>query len=236
MDVARVAQPVLLRLRDVHHAFRSGNSQVRALAGVNLDVRAGEAVAITGPSGSGKSTLLHVIAGIEPLQEGEVLLEGQSLRGLSDAELHRLRRRRLGLVFQSFNLLANLRAGENVALPLELDGVRRDEAQRRAQARLASVGLGEQLARFPDELSGGQQQRVAVARALVAGAKILLADEPTGSLDSATGERVVELLVGRAVAEGAAVLIVTHDDAVAARCHRRHELRDGLLGDEATAA
>ncbi len=236
MDVAHVTQPRLLSVRDVHHTFGSGARQVRALSGVNLDVRAGESVAITGPSGSGKSTLLHLIAGIEPLQAGEVLVDDRPLSGFSDAEMHRFRRRSLGLVFQSFNLLANLRAVENVALPLELDGMSRVQAHQRARARLESVGLGDQLDRFPDELSGGQQQRVAIARALVTGAKILLADEPTGALDSRTGERVVDLLIECAAEERAAMLIVTHDDAVAGACDRQHELRDGVLGGQGSTA
>ncbi len=203
--------------------------EVVGLAGVDVAVRAGEALAVMGPSGNGKTTLLHVLAGILTPDQGEVWLGGERVDQLSDAQRTVLRRRRLGFVFQDNQLLAELPADENVALPLMVDGVSRREAVTRARAMLAQVGLANEANRRPGELSGGQAQRVAIARALVGEPQAVFADEPTGALDAATGAQVIDLLVGSATHRGAAVVVVTHDDAVAARCHRVVRIVDGRV-------
>ncbi|WP_028709434.1 ABC transporter ATP-binding protein [Propionicicella superfundia] len=204
---------------------------VHALRDVSLTVTAGELVAVMGPSGSGKSTLLAIAGTLLSPTEGDVLISGTSLREASRKELAGLRRRSLGFVFQDFNLLPALTVIENTALPLELDGLPR--AYSRAQARevLASVGLSDRLDAYPDELSGGQQQRIAIARAVVGERSLVLADEPTGALDSATGEEVMRLLRGR-VDAGAAGVLVTHEATHAAWADRIVFLRDGRLVDE----
>lgn len=204
---------------------------VVGLAGVDVAVQAGEALAIVGPSGNGKTTLLHVLAGILSPDQGEVWLSGERVDQLGDADRTKLRRRRLGFVFQDNQLLAELPADENVALPLMVDGVSRRGAIDRARAGLAQVGLAAETGRRPGELSGGQAQRVAIARALVGDPQAVFADEPTGALDAATGAQVIDLLVGAATHRGAAVVVVTHDDAVAARCHRVVRIVDGRVSD-----
>ncbi|MDX6284345.1 MAG: putative transport system ATP-binding protein [Kribbellaceae bacterium] len=204
---------------------------VVGLAGVDVQVHAGEALAVMGPSGNGKTTLLHVLAGILSPDQGEVWLGSERVDQLNDAARTVLRRRRLGFVFQDNQLLAELPADENVALPLMVDGVSRREAIKRARATLAQVGLANEAGRRPGELSGGQAQRVAIARALVGEPQAVFADEPTGALDAATGAQVIDLLVGAATHRGAAVVVVTHDDAVAARCHRVVRIVDGRVSD-----
>ncbi|WP_343979154.1 ABC transporter ATP-binding protein [Kribbella koreensis] len=204
---------------------------VVGLAGVDVQVRAGEALAVMGPSGNGKTTLLHVLAGILSPDQGEVWLGNDRVDQLNDAARTVLRRRRLGFVFQDNQLLAELPADENVALPLMVDGVSRREAIKRARATLAQVRLASEAGRRPGELSGGQAQRVAIARALVGEPQAVFADEPTGALDAATGAQVIDLLVGAATHRGAAVVVVTHDDAVAARCHRVLRIVDGRVSD-----
>jgi putative ABC transport system ATP-binding protein len=204
---------------------------VVGLAGVDVAVRAGEALAVMGPSGNGKTTLLHVLAGILSPDQGEVWLSGERVDHLGDAARTKLRRRRLGFVFQDNQLLAELPADENVALPLMVDGVSRRDAIARARAGLAQVGLAAEAGRRPGELSGGQAQRVAIARALVGEPQVVFADEPTGALDAATGAQVIDLLIGAATHRGAAVVVVTHDDAVAARCHRVVRIVDGRVSD-----
>jgi putative ABC transport system ATP-binding protein len=203
--------------------------QVVGLAGVDVAVGAGEALAVMGPSGNGKTTLLHVLAGILSPDQGEVWLGGERVDQLNDAARTVLRRRRLGFVFQDNQLLAELPADENVALPLMVDGLSRRDAIGRARATLAQVGLSNEVSRRPGELSGGQAQRVAIARALVGEPQVVFADEPTGALDAATGGQVIDLLVGAATHRGAAVVVVTHDDAVAARCHRVVRIVDGRV-------
>src|SRR5690606_20556151 len=203
---------------------------VHALRGVGLTVAAGELVAVMGPSGSGKSTLLNLAGGLDRPTQGEVHIEGQYLGSLNRRELAALRRRRVGYVFQDFNLLPSLTAAENVALPLELDGVSVRKARAAALAALAEVDLDGYAERFPDEMSGGQQQRVAIARALVGERRLVLADEPTGALDSQTGEAVLRLLRAR-VDAGAAAVLVTHDARHAAWADRVVFLRDGLIVD-----
>jgi putative ABC transport system ATP-binding protein len=202
---------------------------VVGLAGVDVSVHAGEALAVMGPSGNGKTTLLHVLAGILTPDQGEVWLGGERVDQLGDAARTVLRRQRLGFVFQDNQLLAELPADENVALPLMVDGVSRREAIGRARNMLAQVGLSAEVSRRPGELSGGQAQRVAIARALVGEPQAVFADEPTGALDAATGAQVIDLLVGAATHRGAAVVVVTHDDAVAARCHRVVRIVDGRV-------
>jgi putative ABC transport system ATP-binding protein len=221
----------VLELHEVTRTHGSGESAVHALRAVTLSVAAGELLAVTGASGSGKSTLLNLAGGLDTPDGGEVRVGGRSLRGLSRAELARVRRRTIGYIFQAFNLVPSLTALENVALPLELDGMNRRRAGRLAADALVAVELGELGGRFPDELSGGQQQRVAIARALVGERTIVLADEPTGALDSATGDAVLALL-HRQVQRGAAGVLVTHDQAYAERADRVVRLHDGRVIDE----
>jgi putative ABC transport system ATP-binding protein len=220
----------VLELREVSRQHGSGPAAVHALRGVSLVVHPGELVAVMGPSGSGKSTLLTLAGGLDRPTSGQVLVDGQPLAGLSTAAVARLRRRSLGYVFQDLNLIPSLTAAENVQLPLELDGVRTATARRAARESLAEVGLADQADRFPDEMSGGQQQRTAIARALVGDRRLVLADEPTGALDSETGEAVMELLRTR-VDAGAAALLVTHEARHAAWADRVVFLRDGVLVD-----
>ncbi|HEX5543381.1 MAG TPA: ABC transporter ATP-binding protein [Micromonospora sp.] len=220
----------VLELRSVHRTHGSGEAAVHALRGVSLTVQSGEFVAVMGPSGSGKSTLLNLAGGLDSPSQGEVLVEGQHLRALNRRQLARLRRRSVGYVFQDLNLLASLTAAENVALPLELDGLGVRPARRLALAALAEVDLADLGPRFPDEMSGGQQQRVAIARALVGDRRLVLADEPTGALDSQTGEAVLRLLRAR-VDAGAAAVLVTHEARHAAWADRVVFLRDGIVVD-----
>ncbi|GAA1413530.1 ABC transporter ATP-binding protein [Catellatospora coxensis] len=220
----------VLQLRDVHRTHGTGEAAVQALAGVTLDVLAGELVAVMGPSGSGKSTLLNLAGGLDAPDTGEVLVEGLALSTLHRRELAGLRRRSVGYVFQALNLLPSLTAAENVALPLELDGVSARKARPLAEAALSEVELDGYADRFPDEMSGGQQQRVAIARALVGQRRLVLADEPTGALDSVTGEAVLRLLRAR-VDAGAAAVLVTHEARHAAWADRVIFLRDGRIVD-----
>jgi putative ABC transport system ATP-binding protein len=220
----------VLELADATRVHGHGATEVRALAGVSLQVLPGELVAVMGPSGSGKSTLLTLAGGLDTPTTGEVYVEGQPLSALSPAELARLRRRSLGYVFQDLNLIPALTAVENVMLPLELDGERQGAARRTALQTLAEMDLAELADRFPDEMSGGQQQRVAIARALVGPRRLVLADEPTGALDSETGEAVLRVLRAR-VDAGAAGLLVTHEARHAAWADRVVFLRDGVVID-----
>jgi putative ABC transport system ATP-binding protein len=225
------ARTVVLELRRVGRVHGSGEAQVHALADVDLTVEAGELIAIMGPSGSGKSTLLNVAGGLDSPTSGDVIVTGQRLGGLSRSALARLRRRQIGYVFQSLNLLPSLTAVENVMLPRELDGVPTRRARRDAEAVLRELGLLDLADRFPDDMSGGQQQRVAIARAVVGDRALVLADEPTGALDSHTGEDVLRLLRGRCDA-GAAGVLVTHDARHAAWADRVVFLRDGRTADD----
>ena len=220
----------VLELRAVHRTHGTGPAAVHALRGVSLVVRPGELVAVMGPSGSGKSTLLALAGGLDRPTRGDVRVEGQRLGALDPRGLAQLRRRRIGYIFQQLNLLGSLSALENVALPLELDGVGGRKARTAALAALAEVGLPALADRFPDQLSGGQQQRVAIARALVGERRLVLADEPTGALDSQTGEAVLHLL-RRRVDAGAAGILVTHEARHAGWADRVVFLRDGVLVD-----
>ncbi len=220
----------VLELRTVHRQHGGGAAAVHALRGVTLAVRPGELVAVMGPSGSGKSTLLNLAGGLDSPTQGEVWVEGHHLGTLDRRRLAQVRRRSVGYVFQDLNLLASLTAAENVALPLELDGMGVRQARRLAHAALAEVALDGLSARFPDDLSGGQQQRVAIARALVGQRRLILADEPTGALDSRTGEAVLRLLRAR-IDAGAAGVLVTHESRHAAWADRVVFLRDGIVVD-----
>ncbi|WP_285794354.1 ABC transporter ATP-binding protein [Micromonospora sp. NBRC 107095] len=220
----------MLELRAVHRTHGTGPAAVHALRGVSLVVRPGELVAVMGPSGSGKSTLLALAGGLDRPTGGEVRVEGQPLGALDRRGLAQLRRRRIGYIFQQLNLLGSLSAVENVALPLELDGTSGRRARALAMAALTEVGLPALGDRFPDQLSGGQQQRVAIARALVGERRLVLADEPTGALDSETGEAVLHLL-RRRIDAGAAGVLVTHEARHAGWADRVVFLRDGVLVD-----
>ncbi|WSR59981.1 ABC transporter ATP-binding protein [Micromonospora ureilytica] len=220
----------MLELRAVHRTHGVGPASVHALRGVSLVVRPGELVAVMGPSGSGKSTLLALAGGLDRPTGGEVRVEGQPLGALDRRGLAQLRRRRIGYIFQQLNLLGSLSALENVALPLELDGTSGRRARALAMAALTEVGLPALGDRFPDQLSGGQQQRVAIARALVGERRLVLADEPTGALDSQTGEAVLHLL-RRRIDAGAAGVLVTHEARHAGWADRVVFLRDGVLVD-----
>ncbi len=217
----------LIQLRSLTKRFRSGEALLTVLEEIDLTIESGHSVAIQGPSGSGKSTLLALIAGLDRPSSGEVLLEGKPIQDLSEDALALLRRRKIGFVFQSFQLLPNLTALENVLLPLELAEI--DAAPERAAELLRLVDLAERTHHYPGQLSGGEQQRVALARAFATQPPILLADEPTGNLDGATGERVLEVLADLKRRFGTTLVLVTHDPAVAAIADRRLWLRAGRL-------
>jgi len=225
----------VLELVDVTRIHGSGATAVHALRGVSLAVEAGELVAVMGPSGSGKSTLLNVAGGLDTVTTGAVRVEGVDLASLSRAELAAVRRRSAGYVFQDLNLIPSLTAAENAALPLELDGRSPRAARAEAMASLAALDMDRLADRFPDDMSGGQQQRVAIARALVGGRRLLLADEPTGALDSETGDAVLRLLRQRCD-EGTAVLLVTHEARHSGWADRVVFLRDGRVSDTAVYA
>ncbi|RKT05643.1 putative ABC transport system ATP-binding protein [Streptomyces sp. 3211.6] len=224
------AQPVL-RLEKLVRTHGSGATEVHALRGIDLAVHPGELVAVMGPSGSGKSTLLTLAGGLDTPTSGRVVVEGVDITTAGRRKLSALRRRSIGYVFQDYNLIPALTAAENVALPLELDGTSARKARTAALAALEEIGLRALAGRFPDEMSGGQQQRVAIARALVGDRRLVLADEPTGALDSETGESVLALLRLRCDA-GAAGILVTHEPRFAAWADRVVFLRDGSVVDE----
>ncbi len=220
----------MLELRSVSKTYGHGPSEVRALQDVDLIVASGEMVAVMGPSGSGKSTLLTIAGSLEEASSGDVLVDGQDVSFMTADERARLRRRQIGYVFQDFNLLPGLTALENVSLPLELDGVDLGRAQPEALRALDDLEMRQRAEHFPDELSGGEQQRVAIARAVVGSRRLLLADEPSGALDSVNGEAVIRLL--RTVCRsGLAVVVVTHDSQLAAWADRIVFLRDGRVVD-----
>jgi putative ABC transport system ATP-binding protein len=224
----------VLELRDVSRNYGDGTAAVAALSSVSVSVSPGELVAVMGPSGSGKSTLLQLAGGLDRPSDGQVLVDGHDLAGLSARALAALRRQRVGYVFQRLNLLASLTALENVMLPLELDGIASRTARASATAALAEVDFEGSTKRYPDDLSGGEQQRVAIARAVVGERALLLADEPTGALDTVSGEAILELLGARRDA-GAAVVLVTHEPRFAGWADRVVFLRDGKVIDEAHA-
>ena len=231
------SESIAVKIRGLRKVFGTGATRVDALAGVDLDIPAGQFLAVMGPSGSGKSTLLHLVAGLDRPDGGSIHISGQDILTLSDDEITILRRRRLGLVFQAFNLLDTLTAAENVCLPLVVDGVSEVEAQRRATEALERVGLDRRGGHLPKEMSGGEQQRVAIARALAIRPVMLLADEPTGNLDTHNGDQVMQLL-RELVSDGQTILMVTHNPAHAVLADRIVTLRDGnimhdrLLGEQ----
>jgi len=221
----------VLEMRSVTKVYGSGPSEVRALWEVDVSVESGELVAVMGPSGSGKSTLLTIAGSLEEPTSGEVLVLGTDLASMSRNERARLRRRSIGYVFQDFNLLLGLTAIENAALPLELDGMNAQQAQRIGMQALEQLGVAERAGHFPDDLSGGERQRVAIARALVGDRQLLLADEPTGALDSVNGEAVMRL-VRDACQRGVSGVVVTHDAQLASWADRIVFLRDGRVVDQ----
>ncbi len=222
----------LVQIENLAKVYGTGETAVIALDHVSLDVNAGEFVAVMGPSGCGKSTLLHLLGGLDLPTEGQVTIDGQTLNNLSDDALTRLRRQKIGFIFQFFNLIPLLDATENAALPILLDGVPQAKARAKAQEWLHKVGLGDRLNNRPDQLSGGQQQRVAISRALVAEPKLVLADEPTGNLDSRMADEIAMLLRQVASEWGRAVVMVTHDSHIASYADRILFLRDGQIVDE----
>ena len=220
-------------LDDVHVSLGRAAARVHILKGINLEVGRGEAVGLTGPSGSGKSTLLSVLAGLERPERGAVTIDGIRIEALDEDRLARFRGQRIGIVFQSFHLIPTMTALENVAVPLELAG--RRDAFRRAEQELGAVGLGDRLDHYPAQLSGGEQQRTALARALAPDPAILVADEPTGNLDEATGRAVMDLIFATRRERGATLVLVTHDPQLAARCDRTIRLRSGRIDAEPAA-
>jgi putative ABC transport system ATP-binding protein len=219
----------IVKLDHVEKSYRLGKTKVNALRGVSLSLREREFVVVMGPSGSGKTTLLNIIGTLDRPSSGQVLLEGKDIGKMKDGELAELRRHKIGFVFQFHNLIPVLTALENVQLPLLTSGVKTSQAEERAKILLGKVGLSDRLNHLPDEISGGEQQRVAIARALANHPRILLADEPTGDLDTKTGTEVVQLMYDMAKQENATVMVVTHDPVVAKRAERVFEMRDGIL-------
>jgi len=217
----------VVSLKNVSLTLPSRAGNVEILRGVDLDLASGEAVGLVGPSGSGKTTLLMVIAGLEKISSGAVQVAGRPITALSEDQLAAFRRDHVGIVFQSFHLIPTMTALENVAVPLEFKGVA--QAMTIAAEKLQRVGLGHRLSHYPGQLSGGEQQRVAIARALASGARIILADEPTGNLDQETGAAIIDLLFDMRASEGASLLLITHDMALAARCDRMAQMRDGRI-------
>ncbi len=222
---------VVIRAQDLTKVYKMGEVEVHALRGVSLEIARGAVVAIMGPSGSGKSTLMNIIGCLDRPTSGEYLLDGEQVSRLSDDQLASIRNRKVGFVFQSFNLLSRATALANVELPMRYAGVGRGRRER-ALAALEAVGLGDRIHHRPNELSGGQQQRVAIARALVNDPAIILADEPTGNLDSKSGEEIIQLLLNLNRERGTTLVIVTHDAEVAARTQRIIRLRDGRVEND----
>ena len=219
----------LIDLSDIRLTFGQGVTATEVLHGASLRLMSGESAALLGPSGSGKSSLLAIAAGLERANGGQALLLGSDMTALDEDSLARLRGRGVGIVLQSFHLLPTMTALENVAVPLELAGA--GDARGRARAELEAVGLGHRLDHYPAQLSGGEQQRVAIARATAPRPKLLLADEPTGNLDAATGAAIIDLLFDRASAAGAGLLVITHDPAIAARAGRTLRMVDGRVAE-----
>jgi putative ABC transport system ATP-binding protein len=218
-----------LSLDSVNLKLSSRAGEVHILKDVTIKAEPGEAIGIVGPSGSGKTSLLMVISGLEPVTSGKISVAGTTLHDKGEEDLSRFRRDTIGIVFQSFHLIPTLTAVENVAIPMEFKGVK--DAAARAEAGLKRVGLGHRLTHYPGQLSGGEQQRVAIARALASGARILLADEPTGNLDQETGRAIIDLLFDLKDKEGATLLLVTHDPSLARRCGRVISVRDGHVSE-----
>jgi putative ABC transport system ATP-binding protein len=228
--VSQSAEKSIVMLRQANLTLGDGASSVHVLKGIDLDISGGQSVGIVGPSGSGKSTLLMVVAGLERLDTGEVHVAGHPLHTLGEDAVAAVRGSSIGIVFQSFHLIPNMTALENVAVPLELAG--RADAFERAREELVAVGLGERLTHYPGQLSGGEQQRVAIARALAPDPALIVADEPTGNLDGDTGRQIADLLFAKQAERGATLLLVTHDPSLASRCNRQVSVRSGLIVDD----
>jgi putative ABC transport system ATP-binding protein len=229
---APAADP-MIRLAGVQLTLPSAAGPVHILRGLDLLVGRGETVSVVGPSGSGKSSMMMIVAGLERATVGEVVVAGHDLSALDEDALARFRRDAVGIVFQDFHLIPTMTALENVAIPLEFAG--RADARERATACLEQVGLGHRLVHYPGQLSGGEQQRVALARAFAPEPDLLLADEPTGNLDGATGAQVIDLLFGLAASHGTTLVLITHESALAERCARSVQLNDGLIVSDALA-
>ena len=229
-----MAANIVIDARDVTLRFGVGDAAVDVLRGVSLQVGAGERLAILGPSGSGKSSLMAVLSGLEKASSGRVHIAGADFSALDEDGLARARRGRIGIVLQAFHLIPTMTAIENVAVPLELAGIA--DPQDKARAELIAVGLGHRLDHYPTQLSGGEQQRVGLARAIAARPALIFGDEPTGNLDEATGDAVVELLFARLAETGATLVLITHDASLAARCDRVIEMKDGHIVRDATRA
>ena len=223
---------IVVNARDVTKVYKMGEFDVHALRGVSLDIARSEVVSIMGPSGSGKSTLMNVLGCLDRPTEGEYLLDGEKVEGLNDDQLSSIRNRKVGFVFQSFNLLPRQTALTNVVLPLRYAGVNNQEAHERAMAALEKVGLGDRVKHRPNALSGGEQQRVAIARSLVNDPAVILADEPTGALDSKSGQEIMELLLKMNEEQGTTLIFVTHDPRIAAMTQRTIHLKDGLVKED----
>jgi putative ABC transport system ATP-binding protein len=224
----------IITLKKADLTLGSAAARVHVLKGIDLAIGAGESVGIVGPSGSGKSTLLMVLAGLERLDSGEIVIADTALHALSEDALADFRGKNIGIVFQSFHLITNMTALENVAVPLELANIR--NAFEIARQELTAVGLGERLNHYPGQLSGGEQQRVAIARALAPSPTVLIADEPTGNLDTETGRQIADLLFAKQAERGMTMLLVTHDTALAARCSRQVRVRSGQIVDDGAPA
>ncbi len=225
-----VSDTWMIELDDVRLSLSSGAGRVDILRGLDLTVVAGDSIAIVGPSGAGKSTMMMIVAGLERADTGTVRVAGNDLIGLDEDALALFRRDHVGIVFQSFHLIPTMTALENVAVPLEFAG--RADAFDRARDSLDRVGLGHRVTHYPGQLSGGEQQRVAIARAFAPGGDLLLADEPTGNLDGATGEKIIDLLFDLQAADGRTLMLITHDEALASRCNRVARLLDGRIIDD----
>ena len=228
------SQTSVIALENAHLSLGSDAASVHILKGISLHIDAGESVGILGPSGAGKTSLLMILAGLETLSNGRISLDGTDITSLDEDRLAALRRDLVGIVFQAFRLIPSLTALQNVAIPLELAG--RDDADDMAKSALKSVGLAHRLSHLPDQMSGGEQQRVAIARAMVAKPRILLADEPTGNLDSVTGEKVIKNLFKSAADANAALVLVTHDANLAAQCSRVLHIEDGVIVHDSKSA
>ncbi len=218
----------IITIRNIYKIYNEGDSEVRALNGISMDVNKGEFVAIVGQSGSGKSTLMNTLGCLDVPTAGEYLLDGENVEDLSEDELSEVRNRKIGFIFQGFNLVPGLTALENVELPLSYRRIPREERRELAEDALQRVGLGRRMRHRPGQMSGGQQQRVAIARAIAARPPIILADEPTGNLDTKSGSAVMEILHGLHQ-EGKTILLITHDEAIARQAQRRITIRDGII-------
>jgi len=219
----------VLTAKNVNKSYHQGERQIEILKGLNLEVEAGQSIAILGQSGSGKSTFLSTMSGIEEVDSGTITFNDKDLTSFSEDEMTRFRGKHMGIIFQQFHLLSHLNALENVALPLEIQGESSKAAYDRARELLNSVGLGDRVDHFPDQLSGGEKQRVAIARSMILNPELILADEPSGSLDEETGEQIMDLIFGLVKEHGSTLVLVTHNQQLAKRCEKVYQLIHGQL-------